>query len=208
MTGRIRARAAGVGIAFFFLLSPAALALPSPFPVSVAPGDDYSEVLARCRTRVGADKVTELFADRFGDLVPALVDSGMLAMLNRARARHSLFQKPGGRKVSFLRVSGGGEEDNLSFEATLAFAAGKLEGVLVVVRVAPDAAVGGALNPFSSERLAPILGYRKALGRECSLSPADKGSTNRFDFTGKCGGFKAWVEYRPAEDLFVILLYQ
>jgi len=165
--------------------------------------------------------VTELFADRFGDLVPALIDSGMLAMLNRAGAKHTLFQKPGGRKVSFLQVTGGnggddgsttaegnGAAQSAGWVATLAFAAGKLEAVLVVVRIAPDRLADGAQNPFMAARLAPILDYRKRLGRECSLSTEDRGKTNRFNFSGKCGRFKARLEYRPAEDAFFVLLHQ
>jgi hypothetical protein len=68
--------------------------------------------------------------------------------------------------------------------------------------------VDGAQNPFSPERLAPVLGFRKRLGKECALEAQDRGSVNRFDFAGKCGRFKARVEYRPEEDSFIILLYQ
>jgi hypothetical protein len=209
MTGGDKALAVGAFLTLTVLLAPWAWAGPYPLPVGVAPGDEYSAVLARCREQAGGAQVTELFADRHGDLVPALIDSGMLAMLNRAEAKHTLFQKPGGRKVSFLRIDGAGDGKGFSsYQATLAFAAGRLEAVLITAVVPPDGAVDGAQNPFSPERLAPVLGFRKRLGKECALEAQDRGSVNRFDFAGKCGRFKARVEYRPEEDSFIILLYQ
>ncbi len=209
MSWKMRSVATGPWFALLLLVPCFARALPSPLPLSLAPGDGWAEVSDQCRSKVGNDQVAELFADRFGDLVPALVDSGMLAMLNRAGAKHTLFQKPGGRKVSFLRVDAdGGKNGTPPYQATLAFAAGKLEAVLVVAHVPPDATVAGSLNPFSAERLAPILDFRRKLGKECSLSAEGRGVTNRFDFSGKCGRFKARVEYHPEEDSFFILLYQ
>lgn len=175
-----------------------ARALPGPVPSSVSLGNSIQEVRKACASLKGV--VEELDAVVPQQLADGLVRSGLLVMLNRSGAKHSLLERPGERGVVFLRATAEGKV------LLFAFAGGKLEAVLARVTVAPDREVSGGGNPFEPRRLDPIKAFLGGMKKQCGLKPRDKGE-NHFVFTGRCGA-SVYLEYRPEDDEFAVLYHR
>ena len=178
-----------------------ASALPKPLPQGLSLDDSLDSSRKECEKGDSSWTVRELSADKPQELAEGLLRTGLLAMLNRAGARHSLTEEPGDRNVKFIRIAG----ERTS--AVLAFAKGRMEAAMVRHSVAVDGQVSGDRNPFDPERLAPVHDFIDSMRRSCSLKPVDKGK-NHFVFSGRCGGAQAYLEYLPEEDSFLILYHR
>jgi hypothetical protein len=145
----------------------------------------------------------ELKRDDPGRLSQVMVDMGLLAMLNAAKATHTLLKEGGEHQVAFVVV----EHDKFTY--LLGFAGEFLEIMLVSAQVVPDNGVGGERNPFHKGRLRPIQSVlEKMRATGCRVRGVDGSGPNHFEYRGNCGLQLVYAQYQPEKDMFFILYHR
>ncbi len=149
--------------------------------------------------------ITELNPQKPQHYAQGLLHSGLLYMLNRAKAQHTLIaQGDKADTVRFLMVT----EGKSSY--VLGFSGNTLEAVLLKASVTVDTAAGGGENRHTAARLQPIHAFLSEIGTECQLKPLDTDEhNNHFLYTGTCSGqAQTYLEYHPEKDEFWVLFYK
>lgn len=142
----------------------------------------------------GTSPVLRLPVDQPQAVSVGLVESGLLEALNRAGLKHTLFEQPAERKVSFVVGS------NASHAMAFAFVGNHLEAWLWKAHIAPDTDVGGDQNAFIPSRLAPVHRFINEVGRRCRIRATNDKEEGRIRLAGSCGGQRVYVEYFPESD--------
>jgi len=193
-------------LAMLLLLPASALALPGLEAANLEPGASFVSALAALKANVGGG-VKEYKADAAQEFSVALLQSDLLALLNRAGARHSLLERPAERSVRFAT------HENAERRLVVAAADGAVEAVLVKLRRPPDS---GA-TPHEARRLAPITGFMDQVHASCAVSALDpekgpytvhRDPRDRFVHVGSCGAVKIYLEYHPESDEFWVLYHR
>jgi len=135
-------------------------------------------------------------------LAAGLADTELLAMLNRANARHTLLHKPAERGVRILA----GAKDGIRF--VLATVEDRLEAALFFLPVPVDQTVGGSENPFHVSRLSRIRDMLRTLAARFQMSSVPAPQVSDLRWTGTWQNARVLVEYRPFEDRVVLLVHQ
>lgn len=185
-----------LAVAFGLLLPLALVAAPIGSIPDLRIGESVESVTGKCAGLKGNSE--SLSVETPQHFSQGLLRSGLLALLNRAKARHSLLDNPAARRVSFRRTETPGHHRYL-----FAFAEGKLEAALLKT---PVTISGDRHDPA---RLGPIRAILQPYQSACALAPVYPRARNHFEFAGDCGGgTKVYVEYRPERDEAWILLHR
>lgn len=182
-----------------FFVPSSAFALPAPLDGLVL-GCSLASARATLEARSDISNLVVHESNQPQGLSSGLIGSGLLEVLNRRKASHTLLTSPGERQVGFVTLELG------EVKVTLGFAEDQLEAAMFVFPAKVDREVGGTTNVFDARRLHGVQAAIRRSGNGCRFRRTAEDGTADFRWEGNCGAAQSYLEYRPFDESVVLLI--